>query len=205
MRPDFCAVDHIGGIHCPSALHPDPHTSTSTFNAGSPPAQPYPSPICVDMVKIPLASQASYVPVSPAAQFRLNTLSLHVRSSHCTKTLRSIISAHSRQPGRSSMVYRPSMMIILCEGSMGRGEGRGSLREWEKVGKGILAEGQSGLWVVRIGAVRRERKEVYDGRSNVNAAPYGSVCTDIRESALASSDTLARVCRLLSKKRWQRG
>jgi hypothetical protein len=58
------------------------------------------------------------------------------------------------------------MMIRWCR-KMGKGEGRGSLSAWEKVGNGM--EGGEGE------TRREEMKEIYDGASNVYAAP----CIDV--------------------------
>lgn len=61
---------------------------------------------------------------------------------------------------------------MRCCGSIGQGEGRGSLRACENVGNGIELEDVDVAGVdVEMGARRSCRKEVYEGRSNVNAAP----------------------------------
>lgn len=89
----------------------------------------------------PLSSHAALSATIPAAKFLSIVRVLQTSLSHSTQTLISIISAQSRHPSLSSIVYNPSIKTMRCRGKIGCGESEGSLRAWSKVGNGIPVGG----------------------------------------------------------------
>lgn len=90
---------------------------------------------------LPLASAAASSVSTPLSKCLATSLALATPSSHSTHTRSSIIPAASLQPSVSSIVYKPSITTTRCCGRIGKGEGVGSLRAWEKVGKGMEGGG----------------------------------------------------------------
>jgi hypothetical protein len=113
----------------------------------------------------PRSSHFFILSTIPAAKFLFIVLCLQTSLSHSTHTRMSMISAQSRHPSLSSIVYSPSTMTIRCRGNIGWGESAGSFKAWSNVGNGIVGVSES------RGRRNVCRKERYEGRLKVNAAP----------------------------------
>jgi len=117
----------------------------------------------------PRSSHFFILSTIPAAKFLFIVRCLQTSLSHSTHTRISMIPAQSRHPSLSSIVYSPSTMTIRCRGNIGWGESAGSFKAWSNVGNGIVGGLES------RGRRNVCRKERYEGRLKVNAAPCTSM------------------------------